>query len=179
MRGLRSGDRVTVTLIGSSSVESGAPLARLLTTRIPGLQVQGARGSSVSTWLREPLGFRGRVLVYLPGQSRGATAGEVRALDAALRRTADDVMWMMPPRFPTIERERVVGATALALAEVGVKLARQGRFELSARGHVAADGVHLTADGATAYGEWLLEAPSPAGIAAAAALLGLGAWLLS
>jgi hypothetical protein len=170
---------VSYVLIGSSSVEPGSTLAALFATRLPGCAVTGIRGSSVSSWARERPRYPGQVVfVYLPGQQRAATVAEVQALDAALRQGgAVDVVWIPPPIFPSATREAVTGGTFRAIAAAGVRVAMPGRFEL-ARSGVGADGVHLTREGATAFGEWLFARPSLAGIQAAAAIVGLAAWLL-
>lgn len=170
---------MSYALIGSSSVEPGSALEALFKARFPGIVVSGVRGSSVWSWDRERPRYPGRVVfVYLPGQERVPQAQDIQALDATLRRGgALDVVWIPPPIFPSRAREAVTGGTFRAIEAAGVRVAMPGRFELPS-GAVSADGVHLTREGAVAFGDWLFARPSLAGIQAAAAVVGLAAWLL-
>lgn len=150
---------------------------------LPGASFDGVRGSAVSTRIAErPTVPRGaRVLVYLPGQMRGATAVEVRRLDDVLRaQGAADVAWVMPPIFPSREREAVTGGTAAAIVAAGVTVARDGRLRLNDQ-DVAGDGVHLTQSGARRLAAWLFESSvtvqATGGILAGAVVVTLLAWL--
>lgn len=175
----------STVVIGSSSVEPGAPLALELTQRIRGATALGVRGSSVSSWIDAPVPTEVRgsvVVVYLPGQQRGATEREVRRLDEKLRAAgATDVLWCLPPVFRAGRERDVTGPTAAAIAAARVSLAREGRMHLEPS-HLQPDGVHLTREGARAYAAHLFDRSSgwlPAGILTLAVVAGLAAWQIA